>query len=99
MSKYPKYYKDDKFIYYNLIKTNEYPFLCECRDKAVHINVRPNYDPEEINRFLFKQFDHFYQMINDLEFAQKCGNNASKIVEEMSVEKIADKWIEVIESV
>ena len=73
MSKYPKYYKDDKFIYYNLIKTNEYPFLCEYRDKAVHINVRPNYDPEEINRFLFKQFDHFYQMINDLEFRKFYG--------------------------
>ena len=35
--------------------------------------MRPNYDPEEINRFLFKQFDHFYQMINDLEFRKFYG--------------------------
>lgn len=71
--KYQKFVKGDKYIYYNLIKSKEYPFLCEYRDNAVHINVRPNYDVEEINRFLFKQFEHFYQMINDPEFKKFYG--------------------------
>ena len=71
--KYQKYVKGDKYIYYNLIKSTEYPFLCEYRDNAVHINVRPNYDVDEINRLLFKQFDHFYQMINDPEFRKFYG--------------------------
>lgn len=47
--------------------------------------------------------DALYQgmkkMIDNPEFAQMCGENASKIVEKMSVEKIADRWIEVIENV
>lgn len=72
-SKYPKFIKGDKYIYYNLIISDKYPFLCEYRDKAVHINVRKNYDVDEINRFLFKKFEHFYQMINDLEFRRFYG--------------------------
>ena len=71
--KIQKYVKDDKYIYYRLIKSNEYPFLCEYKDNAVHINVRSNYDVEEINRFLYKQFEHFYQMINESEFRKFYG--------------------------
>lgn len=36
------------------------------------------------------------RMIVEPELMQRCSNNAAKIVEEMSVEKIADRWIEVI---
>lgn len=71
--KIQKYVKGDKYINYKLVKSTEYPFLCEYNDNAVHINVRPDYDVTEINRFLFKQFDHFYQMINDPEFRKFYG--------------------------
>ena len=68
-----KYVKGDRYIYYKLIISNEYPFLCEYKDKVVHINVKPNFNAEEVNRLLFKQFDYFYQMINDKDFKKFYG--------------------------
>lgn len=38
------------------------------------------------------------RMIEDVELARRCGENATRIRGEQSVEKIVDQWIEVIES-
>ena len=59
----------------------------------------------EVNGLLvpMKDEDELYfamkRMIDQPEFAHKCGRNASRITEEMTVEKIADKWLDVIENV
>lgn len=45
---------------------------------------------------LYKAMKRF---ITDKELSEKCSKNASKIREDLSAEKIAEKWIEVIEKV
>jgi len=50
-----------------------------------------------------KDVEALYQgmkrMIEEKELAKKCGEKAARIRAEQSVEKIVDKWIDVIESV
>lgn len=68
-----KFYKDDKYINYELVVNDKYPYVCEYKNKTVYINVRKKYDKEVLERFIYKQFEHLYQMINDLEYRKFYG--------------------------
>lgn len=39
------------------------------------------------------------RIIENPELAKRCGENAAKIIEDMSVEKIADQWLEVLKNI
>lgn len=68
-----KYIKDDKFIDYELVINDKYPFLDEIKNKVVYLNVRKKYDKDEVNRFIDRHFEHWYLMINDKEYKKFYG--------------------------
>ena len=68
-----KYIKENKFIEYELVINDKYPFLDEIKNKIVYLNVRKKYDKEEVKRFIDRHFEHWYLMINDKEYKKFYG--------------------------
>ena len=68
-----KFNKEGKCIEYELVVNDKYPYLDEIKNKVVYLNVRKNYDKEEVNRFIDRHFEHWYLMINDKEYKKFYG--------------------------
>lgn len=69
-----KYVKGDKFITYELVVDNKYPFLYEIKGKTLYLNVPKKVDEQVVYSFFDKQFDILYKKINDLEFRKFYGH-------------------------
>lgn len=68
-----KFIKDDRYIEYQLVLDDKYPFTYEIKRKVLYLNVKHMYDEDEVNRYLNKEFDHLYLMINDKEYKKFYG--------------------------